>query len=70
MFKKSQKSLVLELIPTMKAEEVEITFVEELMIKKMTIYDGSRAVKGKNISERKMWYHICQMGFLPETYFW
>ena len=34
---------MLESIPTTEAGEVEIAFVEELMIKKVTIDDGSKA---------------------------
>ena len=38
-----EESPVLESIPTTEAGEVEIAFVEELMIKKVTIDDGSKA---------------------------
>ena len=34
---------MLESVPTTEAGEVEIAFVEELMIKKLTIDDGSKA---------------------------
>ena len=44
---KSEQSPVLESIPTTEAGEVEITFVEGLVTKKMTIDDGSKAA-GRN----------------------
>lgn len=50
LINKSKESPVLESIPITEAGEVEITFVEESMIKKMTIDDGSKAAE---ISKRK-----------------
>ena len=50
LINKSEESPVLESIPTTEAGEVEITFVEESMIKKMTIDDGSKAAES---SKRK-----------------
>ena len=51
--KKSEESPVLESVPTTEAGEVEIAFVEELMIKKLTIDDGSKAAAES--SKRKIY---------------
>ena len=45
LINKSEESLVLESVPTTEAGQVEITFAEELMIKKMVIDDGSKATE-------------------------
>ena len=50
LINKSEESPVLESIPTTEAGEVEITLVEESIIKKMTIDDGSKTAE---ISKRK-----------------
>ena len=48
LINKSKESPVLESIPTNEAGEVEIAFVEESMIKKMAIDDGSKAAESSN----------------------
>ena len=50
LINKSEESPVLESIPTTEAGEVEIAFVQESMIKKMTIDDGIKAAES---SKRK-----------------
>ena len=50
LINKSMERPVLESIPTTETGEVEIAFVEESMIKKMIIYDGSNAAES---SKRK-----------------
>ena len=42
LINKSEESPVLESVPTTEAREVEISFVEESIIKKITIDDGSK----------------------------
>ena len=47
LINKSEESPVLELILTPAAGEVEITFVKELMVKKMAINDGRKAAESR-----------------------
>ena len=55
LINKGEESPVLESIPITEAGEVEITFVEESMVKKMTIDDGNNAAES---SKRKK--HQCE----------
>ena len=55
LINKGEESPVLESIPITEAGEVEITFVEESMVKKMTIDDGNNAAES---STRKK--HQCE----------
>ena len=66
LINKREESPVLESIPT-EAGEVEITLVEESMIKKMTIDDGSKTAE---ISKRKKYqFKRCGITYVRSDFY-
>ena len=67
LLNKSEESPMLELIPTTEAGEVEIAFVEESMIKMMTIDDGTKAAE--NSKRKKYQCENCGMAYVREDFY-
>ena len=67
LLNKSEESHMPELIPTTEAGEVETAFVEESMIKMMTIDDGSKAAES---SKRKKYQcEKCGMAYVRGDFY-
>ena len=64
---KSEESPVLESIPTTEAGEVKIAFVEESMIKKMTIDDGSKAAESSR--RKKYQCERCDITYVRRNFY-
>ena len=67
LLNKSEESPMLKLIPTTEAGKAEIAFVEESMIKMMTIDDGSKAAE--NSKRKKYQCEKCGMAYVRGDFY-